>query len=61
MTHWVNAAVIGSETFDGLFLFTVDVAGKGEVLGGIEWVGQGESNPLELPPADDLRVTLATT
>jgi hypothetical protein len=57
----VNAGVRDSETFDGLFLYTVDVPGAGEVLGGIEWVGQGESNPAELPAAEDLNIKLASS
>jgi len=61
MTIVVNAAVMDSETFDGLFLYTIDVPGTGEVLGGIEWVGQSESNPAELPAAEELTVTLATS
>jgi hypothetical protein len=57
----VNAGVKDSETFDGLFLFTVDVPGTGDVLGGIEWVGQSESDPAELPAPEDLNITLAAT
>ena len=61
MTMVVNAGVRDSGTFDGLFLYTVDVPGTGEVLGGIEWVGQSESDPDELPAAEDLTITLATS
>lgn len=60
MTMVVNAAVKNSDTYDGLFLYTVDVPGAGEVLGGIEWVGQSESDPDELPAPEDLSITLAT-
>ena len=55
----VNAGLKDSETFDGLFLFTVDLPESGEVLGGIEWVGQGESNPDEFPAPQDLAVDVA--
>ena len=60
MSMVVNAGVKDSDTFDGLFLYTVDIPGTGEVLGGIEWVGQSESDPDELPPPGDLVITLAT-
>ena len=56
----VNAGVKHSDTYDGLFLYTVDIPGGGEVLGGIEWVGQGESDPDELPAPEDLTIALAT-
>lgn len=56
----VNAGVRDSDTYDGLFLYTVDIPGTGEVLGGIEWVGQSESDPDELPTPADLTITLAT-
>lgn len=46
----VNAAVSGSD--DGLFLYTVEDAERGEVLGGIEWVGVGETDPSEFPVPD---------
>ena len=54
----VNAGVRGSSTFDGLFLYTVDVPGTGPVLGGIEWVGQGQSDPDEFPQPEDLDIAL---
>lgn len=56
----VNAVVNGSETFGGLSLYTVDPPGAGGTLGGIEWVGPGESDPAELPAPDALSITLAT-
>lgn len=56
----VNARVKASATYDGLFLYTVEMPGAGEVLGGIEWVGQAESDPDELPPPENLAITLAT-
>ena len=61
MTVVVNAGVKDSDTYDGLFLYTVDMPGIGDVLGGIEWVGQGESDPDELPAPEDLNISLATT
>lgn len=54
-----NAGVRDSETYDGLFLYTVDMPGTGEVLGGIEWVGQSESIPEESPAPEDLIISLA--
>jgi hypothetical protein len=59
MTVVVNAGVRDSETYDGLFLYTVELRGAGEVLGGIEWVGQSESDPDELPAPEDLTITVA--
>ena len=59
MTMVVNAGVKGSNTYDGLFLYTVGLPGRGEVLGGIEWVGQSETNPYELPAPEDLAITVA--
>jgi len=60
MTIVVNAGLNGSDTYDGLFLYTVNAPGTGEVLGGIEWVGQSESDPDELPAPEELTITLAT-
>ena len=60
MSLVVNAGVRGSGTHDGLVLYTVDLPGAGEVLGGIEWVGQSEPDPEELPAPEDLIITLAT-
>lgn len=57
MRFLVNAAVTGPETLDGMFLYAVGLPEGGEVLGGIEWVGQGESDPDEFPPALRLVVT----
>ena len=59
MTMVVNAGVKDSDTYDGLFLYTVNVPRTGEVLGGIEWVGQSESDPNELPAPENLKITLA--
>ena len=61
MTVVVIAGVKNSATYDGLALYTVDTPGTGEVLGGIEWVGQGESDPDELPAPEDLTITLASS
>jgi hypothetical protein len=61
MSIVVNAGVKDSDTYDGLFLYTVDLPGTGEVLGGIEWVGQSESDPDELPAPEALTITLAST
>jgi hypothetical protein len=61
MTVVVNAGVKDSDSYDGLFLYTVDRPGTGEILGGIEWVGQGESNPDELPAPEDLTIKAAGT
>jgi hypothetical protein len=43
----VNAGL--PDSYDGLFLYTVEDLGRGEILGGIEWVGGSETNPDELP------------
>jgi hypothetical protein len=59
MTVVVNAGVKGSDTYDGLFLYTVDLPGAGDILGGIEWVGQSETDPDELPAPEDLAITAA--
>ena len=50
MTVRVNAAA--SDSSDGLFLYTLDDPELGEVLGGIEWVGVGATNPDEFPAPD---------
>ncbi|MFC7502828.1 hypothetical protein [Nocardioides sp. GCM10030258] len=60
MSMVVNAGIKDSDTHDGLFLYTVEIPGTGEILGGIEWVGQSESDPDELPAPEDLNITLAT-
>lgn len=59
MTPVVNAGIRDSKSFDGLFLYLVDAPGVGQILGGIEWVGQGESDPKELPAPEDLEITSA--
>jgi hypothetical protein len=53
----VNAGVRGSD--DGLFLYTIEDPQRGEILGGIEWVGVGEANPDELPSLEllDIKTT----
>ena len=53
----VDAEVRDSSTFDGLFLYTIESPGFGEVLGGIEWQGQDDTTPAEFPPPKDLRIT----
>ncbi|MBF4162590.1 hypothetical protein [Nocardioides acrostichi] len=53
----VDAQVRDSKTFDGLFLYTIDSPGLGEVLGGIEWQGQDDKSPAEFPPPESLRIT----
>ncbi|HXH78682.1 hypothetical protein [Nocardioides sp.] len=55
----VNAGFKNSTTYDGLFLFTVRLPDVGDVLGGIEWVGQSDSDPDELPAPEDLTIALA--
>lgn len=50
MTVRVNAGIRGSH--DGLFLYTVDDPQRGEVLGGIEWVGVEEPGPDGFPSPD---------
>jgi hypothetical protein len=41
------------------YFFTVDLPRTGEVLGGIEWGGQSETDPDELPAPEDLAITVA--
>jgi hypothetical protein len=53
----VNAGVRGSH--DGLFLYTIEERLRGEVLGGIEWVGVEETNPDELPSPELLDIRAA--
>ncbi len=55
----VNATI--PDSYDGLFLYTVEDPERGELLGGVEWVGVGETDPDELPSPDllDLAVQLA--
>ena len=50
----VNASVRGSH--DGLFLYTIKDPQRGEVLGGIEWVGVDETDQDELPSPELLDV-----
>ncbi|NGY61586.1 hypothetical protein G7043_21900 [Lentzea sp. NEAU-D13] len=50
----VNAAVL--ESYDGLFLYVIEDSQRGEVLGGVEWVGVGETDPDELPSPDVLDI-----
>jgi hypothetical protein len=44
------------ESYDGLFLYTIEDPQRGEVLGGIEWVGVGHTNPDEFPPPNLLDI-----
>jgi hypothetical protein len=53
----VNAGVRGSD--DGLFLYTIEDPQRGEILGGIEWVGVGETNQDELPSPELLDIKTA--
>lgn len=53
----VNAGVRGS--YAGLFLYTIEEPQRGEVLGGIEWVGVEKIDPDELPPPDLLDIKAA--
>jgi hypothetical protein len=54
MTVRVNAAVRGAH--DGLFLYTIEDPQRGELLGGIEWVGVEGTDPDELPSPDLLDI-----
>jgi hypothetical protein len=44
------------DSYDGLFLYTIEEPQRGEVLGGIEWVGVGETDPDEFPSPDLLKI-----
>ncbi|MEV0903180.1 hypothetical protein [Actinoplanes sp. NPDC049802] len=57
MTIRVNAGVQGSH--NGLFLYTIEDPQRGEVLGGIEWVGVEETDPDELPSPELLDIKAA--
>lgn len=57
MTVRVNAGIRGSH--DGLFLYTIEDPQRGEVLGGIEWVGVEATNPDELPTHELLDIRAA--
>lgn len=50
----VEASVLG--TADGVFLYTIRDPHRGEILGGIEYVANGEPAPSELPSPRDLKV-----
>jgi len=54
MSVRVNASIPTSH--DGLFLYTVEDPDQGELLGGIEWVGVGETNPDEFPAPEMLDI-----
>jgi hypothetical protein len=43
----------------GLFLYTIEDPGRGELLGGIEWVGAGDRHPDQLPEPDRLSIELS--
>ena len=53
----VNASVRGSH--NGLFLHTTEDPQRGEILGGIEWVGVEETDPDELPSPERLDIRAA--
>ncbi|SNT64634.1 hypothetical protein SAMN05421812_117154 [Asanoa hainanensis] len=57
MTIRVNAGVRGS--YEGLFLYTIEDPQRGEVLGGIEYLGVEETNPNELPSPELLNIRAA--
>jgi len=50
----VDAAL--PDSYDGLFLHTVDDPRQGEVLGGIEWVSVSDTDPAEFPPPELLDI-----
>lgn len=49
-----NATITASD--ESLFLYTVEDPHRGEVLGGIEWVGVGNQHPDELPSPELLDI-----
>ncbi|MEV4135650.1 hypothetical protein AB0J72_26175 [Dactylosporangium sp. NPDC049742] len=53
----VNAGVRGSH--DGLILYTIQDPQRGEVLGGIEWVGVEKTDPDELSSPELLDIRAA--
>ncbi|WIM99724.1 hypothetical protein ACTOB_003385 [Actinoplanes oblitus] len=57
ITTRANAGVRGSH--NGLFLYTIEDPQRGEVLGGIEWVGVEETDPEELPSPELLDIEAA--
>jgi hypothetical protein len=50
----VNAAI--PDSYDSLFLYTIEDPQRGELLGGVEWVSIEETSPDEFPPPDLLNV-----
>ncbi len=58
MTIRVNAGV-RDNSYNGLFLYTIEDPQRGEVLGGIEWVGVDETDLDELPSPDLLDIRVA--
>ena len=46
----VNASI--RRTDDSLFLYTISDSDRGELLGGIEYVGVGDEDPSDFPPPD---------
>jgi hypothetical protein len=44
---------------NGLFLYTIEDPQRGEVLGGIDWVGVDDTDPDELPAPALLDMTAA--
>ena len=55
MSIRVNAGV-RDDSYDGLFLYTVEDPERGELLGGIEWVAGSGPDPEELPSPDTLDI-----
>ena len=50
----VNAHV--PDSYDGLFLYTIEDPERGDILGGIEWAGVGETSPQAFPSPDLLDI-----
>ncbi|MFI7548041.1 hypothetical protein [Actinoplanes sp. NPDC049599] len=57
MTIRVNAGV--QDSCAGLFLYTIEDPQRGEVLGGIEWVGVEDTNPDQFPSPELLNISPA--
>jgi hypothetical protein len=55
MSIRVNAGV-RDDSYDGLFLYTIEDPERGELLGGIEWVAGGGPDPDQLPGPDTLNI-----
>lgn len=52
----VRADATVPDTYDGLFLYTVEDPERGELLGGIEWVSVSDTSPAEFPAPDLLEI-----